>query len=50
MFEVNVKNMTQGRRGGGGDQLGFGITMSSDLNVLSHFGTDQLMWPVPQRA
>ena len=26
MFEVNVKNMMEeGRRGGGGDQLGFGV-------------------------
>ena len=25
MFEVDVKNMTKGRRGGGGEQLGFGF-------------------------
>ena len=33
MFEVNVKNVTEeeeGRRGGG-DQLGFGVLMSSDI-------------------
>ena len=27
MFEVNVKNVMEERRGGGGDQLGFGVLM-----------------------
>ena len=32
MFEVNVKNvMEKGRRGGGGDQLGFGVLVSKYL-------------------
>ena len=30
MFEVDVKNVTEGRReGGGGDQLGFGVLMTN---------------------
>ena len=27
MFEVDVKNVTEEWRGGGGDQLGFGVLM-----------------------
>ena len=34
MFEVNVKNVTEERRGGGGgDQLGFGVLICNQVAV-----------------
>ena len=46
MFEVDVKNVTEKegrrRRGGGGDQLGFGFLMRSFMDKLYDYWADVL--------